>query len=391
MTEVQLLFLVLAFIYACECVCWLPAGAVAFRTWLGRRWRPVHPGTLLGNQQGGLLLAHPLPPLGTLLLGNQLPLSLSPDAVLAFVASAINPAGRPAQTAKLFRFDEIRGIDARGRKVLVNGELLLRASSPTYAAHLVEQMRQLREALPAARAAAIRALQRQSLDTGAIEERWQEFQKKAAVVQWLANGLIVFLFVLAPFLIWQLGLTSCWPVLAAGLLAFTGTIAWKFHGIHKAFYPAAEDPRFTHFLTMLLSPATAIRAGDVLSRPLLEPFHPLAVARVFCSSEAFADLARSTLRELRHPALPECPRAESIARATEAFWRARLQESIEAFLRQNGLDPAALMRPPASADAGCRSYCPRCLAQFDISEGACEDCGGLKLAPFSPQGGELEG
>ena len=40
MTEVQLLFLVLAFIYACECVCWLPAGAVAFRTWLGRRWRP---------------------------------------------------------------------------------------------------------------------------------------------------------------------------------------------------------------------------------------------------------------------------------------------------------------------------------------------------------------
>jgi len=391
MTDVELLFLVLALIYASECACWLPAGSVAFRTWLGRRWRPVHPGALLGNQQGGFLFAHALPPLGTLVIGNQFPLSLSPEAVLAYVASAINPAGRPAQTAKFFRFDEIRSVAANSRKVLINGELLLKASSPTYAVHLAERLRQLREALPAARAAAIRELLRRSLDTAAIEQRWQEFRKETTEVQWLTNGLFAFLFLLAPILIWRLSLSRCWPEIVAVLLAFTGVIAWKFRRVHKAFYPAAEDQRFAHFLTVLLSPATSIRARDILSRPLLETYHPLALARVFCPEQTFADFARSALREIRHPALPECPRDEALALAAEVFWRAGLRESIEAFLKQSGLDPETLMQPPVPADATCRAYCPRCLTQFDINEGVCEDCGGLRLVSFSANGGQSNG
>ena len=64
MSDVQLLFLVLAVLYAWECACWVTRGTVVFRSWLGRAWHSSPPSTLLGNQRGGFTFAHPLPPLG---------------------------------------------------------------------------------------------------------------------------------------------------------------------------------------------------------------------------------------------------------------------------------------------------------------------------------------
>ena len=82
MSDLELLFLVLVVIYGWECACWVRRGSVALRTWFGRRWRLAHPGELLGNQRGGFVFAPPLPPLGTVLTGNQYPLSLSAEAAL---------------------------------------------------------------------------------------------------------------------------------------------------------------------------------------------------------------------------------------------------------------------------------------------------------------------
>jgi len=160
MTDLELLFLVLVVIYCWECACWLRRGSVAFLTWFGRRWKLAHPGAVLGNQQGGFIFAHPLPPLGTLLAGNQFPLSLSSDAVLAYVAPSVNPGGRPIQTGKCFRFAEIQSVESNGKKVRVNGELLLKAASPAFAAYLAQQLRQLTSLAPAQRANAIEELVR---------------------------------------------------------------------------------------------------------------------------------------------------------------------------------------------------------------------------------------
>jgi hypothetical protein len=173
-----------------------------------------------------------------------------------------------------------------------------------------------------------------------------------------------------------------WFGLLAGLLLLTTTTAILFRRAHKELYPLAEDERFTHFLTILLSPATTIRAYDVLSRPLLEKFHPLAIAKVFCSETDFREFGRRILRELRHPALPVCARPEAAAQAAERYWRTSLQQRIEEFLRKSGADPEELLRPPAPADESSRSFCPRCLSQFTTTEGSCADCGGLALVPF---------
>jgi hypothetical protein len=140
--------------------------------------------------------------------------------------------------------------------------------------------------------------------------------------------------------------------------------------------------RFTQFLIVLLSPASAIRAHDVLARPLLEGFHPVAIARLFCTQARFFAMAGEFLRELRFPALPRCPCREPTAAETERFASAIALRALERFLRRNQMDPQELLQSPMRADQTSRSFCPRCLAQFTAVTGICQDCGGVALVPF---------
>ncbi len=383
MSELQLLYVVLVVIYGWECACWIRRGAVVFRTWLGRKWRPAHPGTLLANQHGGLVFAPPLPPLGTVLTGNQLPVSLSPDGVLAFVASAANPGGRPPQTGGFVRFAEVQKVEAKGKNIRVNGQRLLKATSATYAADLATQIQQFAKLPRERRQRAIEAAVDDALDCESIEQRWQEFQAQTSLLRWMTNALFGYLFVLVPLVAWRSELARIWAPLLVGLLASSFTIAVLFRRAHLRFYPRAEDDRFNHFLVVMLSPLSAIRALDLLSRPLFETFHPLALASVFCSPADFSALAEAVLRELRHPAMPTCPRADTGAEATELEARKLWLRKVEQFIKQSGLNGATLLQPPSRTDPACLTYCPRCLAQFTTAEGTCADCGGLPLVPFS--------
>src|ERR1051325_2968511 len=125
MGELQSLLLVLALIYLSECFVWLRRGALSFGTWCGRSFRSLHPSGLLSNQRGGLILANPLPPLGSVFFCQVFPLSLSPQGAFAYSSACLNPGGRPSQTARFVPFDEIRHVAVEGRKVLVNGDVFL--------------------------------------------------------------------------------------------------------------------------------------------------------------------------------------------------------------------------------------------------------------------------
>ncbi|MEK7707398.1 MAG: hypothetical protein AAB380_05325 [Verrucomicrobiota bacterium] len=383
MSELQLLFLALALLYGWECACWLRRGSVAFSTWLGRNWQARHPGTLLGNQHGGFIFAAPLPPMGTLLTAGQFPVSLSPEGLLAAVATNVNPGWRPAQSGKYFRIDEIRDVSAQGKKLLVNGVVLLTAASNSLARHFSSELRRLVKLIPSQREAAIAELVHATLDTKIAEQRWQELQQLSRPVRLLGNALFVYLFVFAPGLIWQLGFKLSWLGLLVGLFALTTATAVFFYRAHRTLYPQAEDERFTHTLTIVLAPMTTMRAHDALSRPLFETFHPLALARVFLSRNDFRDFARRVLLDLRHPAEPVWSSAEPAAHATELHARTMLQTAVEELLKQHGVEPEDLCKPPAPLDESCRAYCPRCGAQFTTLSGNCGDCGGLALVAFA--------
>jgi hypothetical protein len=337
---------------------------------------------MLGNQRGGFIFADPLPPLGTVLVASQFPVSLSPEAVLAYVAACPDPGGRPPQTGRIVRFEELKKIETSGSKVIVNGSFFLKTSSSAFATWLAERLRLLSKAKPKTRENMIREMFEESLDVKTIERRWLDFQTQTRVLRILTNAVLGYLFVFAPLLMWQSGLSKIWIHLLAGLFTLTFLTAMLFRRVHKAFYAAAEDERFTHFLTILLSPATTIRARDVLSRPLMQAFHPVAVGRVLCSEAVFRDMARRTWLDVQHPALPICPSDDPAVQDLERTSRALWQKSLEQFLRKNGLDLNKLTAPPLATDVTCRSFCPRCLAQFTPESGQCGDCGGIPLVAF---------
>ena len=383
MSDVQLLFLVLAVLYAWECACWVTRGTVVFRSWLGRAWHSSPPSTLLGNQRGGFTFAHPLPPLGALFTAETFPLALSPNAVLTESAGGVTSGARSGQDETCFPWERIERVEADGRKLLVNDALLLKAASPMMAAHLAQLLRKLKQAKAVERESLLRHALREQVDISRLETRWREFRDSTCTLRWVTNALFAYLFVLAPAVIWRLGFQSSWLPLLVCLLGLTLTTAIVFHRAHKVLYPTAEDERFTHFLIILLSPATAIRANDILSRPLLENCHPLALAKRFCSPRQFRLLAENFLRELHYSAPNRRESTGPLAAETAQYWRMALQKDLEQFLKVNGLDPAQLLQPPVPADATSLAYCPRCLQQFSTREGKCEDCGGLALLPLS--------
>jgi hypothetical protein len=233
------------------------------------------------------------------------------------------------------------------------------------------------------RAHAIESLLRGTLDVTALKKRWAEFKALTKKLPWLGNALFIYLFALTPVVIWQLGLKLSWVGLLVGLLALTTANAVFFFRAHKVLYPEMEDDRFTHFLLILLSPVTSIRAQDVLSRPLLENFHPLAIAHAFSPPEDFRRLAQSVVLDFRFPGLPIFPSNEPAMEFAARTSRDSFQKITETFLAKQGIEPAELVRPPQAADATCVSYCPRCQAQFTTPTGNCTDCGGSLLVPFS--------
>src|SRR5574341_93114 len=148
MGDLESLLLVLAAIYVGECAVWVPRGSVIFTRWVRAQFQLRHVGLLTGNQRGGLWLAHPLPPLGTVFLNLPFPFSVSEHGILGFTAASLDPAGKPVQSGRYFELADVRMVTAQGREVLVNGEHFLKVRSPVLARHWagwLDTLRQLPE------------------------------------------------------------------------------------------------------------------------------------------------------------------------------------------------------------------------------------------------------
>jgi hypothetical protein len=385
MGELESLLLVLIVLYIIECLVWVRRGLVGFiNPWFpapgtGRAW---HPGTTLGNTHGAICFANPLPPFGAIFLGQQWPLSLSPEGALAFNSACLNPTWRPRQTGQFIPFDAMQAIVRDGRKIVVNGSAFVEASSPGTARAIVRLLQELKQIPAPKRGDAIRSSLEATFDLGAAKDRLVLFKRASLTVRLAAISLFVFLFLIAPTVISRYGLnTWVWPLVAI-LLAHTVTIAFLFRRAYHQLFPKGDDERFTPFLTMLLAPTSALRATDVLSKPLFEPFHALTVARLFLSDIAFRDFARHALRDLQNPMLPACPNADDAAVQTEEWFRGAARQSAETFVSAAGLKLDDLLEPAAPAESAMRAYCARCDAQFLTVNASCADCGGRPVQPW---------
>jgi hypothetical protein len=388
MSDVDSLLLVVAVVYVTECASWVRRGGVGFRRLWTREWQLWHPVGVLGNARGAILVGNPLPPLEPAFISYQIALSASPEAIYSYTAASINPGWRAPQPARFVPLEEIRLVNTAQKRVLVNDSLFLHATSVPAALG----WRSLIESLCACpleqRASFLNRSIDARFDLKSIQARRDLFRQHSKSLRVLSHLLFVFLFGAAFPVIAIYGLGATWIPLLTALLAHTVPISILFLRAHRKLYPAADEERFTRFLTMLLAPPTAIRAADLLGRNLLESFHPLAVAQVLCGPGQFRQFGRDVLRDLRHPFGAPVEAANTTpATQTEEFFRKLVTKRVEALLESAGIHAAQLLEAPAKSDPSHRSYCPRCGAQFVNIEGHCHDCGGVPLESFPSDAG----
>lgn len=382
MTETQLLFLAIALIYLGECLIWVPREAIVFIAFFRASARAYRAGALPGGRKSGVALANPLPPLGAVFVCWHWPLSVSPAGVCSRPAQGPEPGAWAERQEIYVPFASMKKIEARGKELRINDGTFIAGISPGQVAYLARFLEGLREKPEKARAAAIRSELLRITNATSVAERNIEFGKQSRILQFACNGLFAYLFLVVPLVVLLKGIVPTWPFLLVILLYFTSLISIEYWLLHRTLYPREREARWTRTLTMLISPPSAIRARDELSRDLLAAFDPVAVAKALCSRTEFEKLTARVIRALEHPLPTPSPGPQNDAALTEAYFRAELRRALDAMLLEASEDPAYLSEVPERDSPDCHSYCPRCQAQYTEGAGTCADCPGLALQPF---------
>jgi hypothetical protein len=195
-------------------------------------------------------------------------------------------------------------------------------------------------------------------DVAAVEAKWAIFTAKTRLLRSACDLGCVYLLVIVPTAIMLRGIALTWPFLVAGWLAILPVIIFEFASAFSACYPDGDRP--SKLAAVALSPLSAARACDLLSRELLASYHPLASAYVLCSTDVFCRLARFYYFS----------GDDSVA-----------QSAVDAFIVAVG-HREDVLRAPHRGDTTFLSYCPRCEAQYTRPDGYCADCRAVHVQPF---------
>jgi hypothetical protein len=372
MTEVPVLFLVLAGVYLLQCIGWAPLESEVLRIGWRFRARLLPPGLRMSFGQHKLFFLNPFLP-------------LSGAVVCEFFPSLRNgKEGAPAESNPS-KLDESSGrrttllsgqkqqVHSEGKEVRSAGHTLFIAHSEAYANFLAGVLDRIRKKSLQDRSRALEREFEKMFDTTKVALRLEEYKSHTVFLRTACVLLFVFLFLIAPVLIWLRGLERIWPVLLAYLVWSLAWIGWSFLRAHRALYPEQKEGRWQQVMVLALSPFSAIRANDVLLRDLFCAFHPVAVGCVLLSKEESRVQAE---RNLRHALF----RTDEDAISSDAAMR----RALESFLIKSEMPPEELLSPPQRESENCLTYCPLCLAQFVLAEGECPDCGDVPLKEFPP-------
>jgi hypothetical protein len=380
MSDEQTLLAVIAAIYLADCLYWIPRNGLGFARWLGKFWRLHSPSTIAGNDRGALGFANPQPPLGLASRGVGWTFSISERGIFSYTGASFNPGGRIERKAVFWEWSRIEKVGRDEKRILINGQYFAKAASEYSARWMAQEIGRLSKLNEKKRAVEIEALISRTCDPAEVSRRIDFFLKESRLLRYLANWLFVFLFGACPYLVWKLGMVrAIWPM-AIGIYAQTIVIALFFSKLHRKIYPADSGQVFKPFLTMLLAAPSAIRAQDILGRPLLETFHPLAAAKALCSTAEFERFAGVVVRDLQYPRMPVVPPDSlELARQTESEFRELLLRSLR---DQLSLDEKKFLAPPEKSEGAHTQYCPRCWQQFTEGGEVCPDCGSRPLVKF---------
>jgi hypothetical protein len=203
-----------------------------------------------------------------------------------------------------------------------------------------------------------RAPQDAALDECEVRRRLEAFRLVVRPLVISCNGLFVTMVALVAAILWWPALPARWVPAAAVAAALWGVCVWLYARGHRRLYDRRE-PRWAPAIAVIASPLGAVRAGDLLARPLFTGCHPLAIAAVLCERSRFLSLARVARYDATH-AEPGRASADDT-------------EAIDAMLGRLGLLADVEASPPREHEHHTH-YCPRCCGRFGDGVDRCTDC-----------------
>ena len=376
------LFAAVLILYLVECLLITGRDALIFSSRGSGNFRIKCAGDLPGSLERGVLLAAPLPPLGTMFVTQFWPLAFSPEGLSTCRVQRYAEVETISVRPEFIPFDDVGDVVAEGDRISVNGKRVVRTGNQAIARGLADLIDNIARLPQAQRAAAVQQAVTESMDTQRVADIYARLEKHGSILRVACNALFLFIFVMFPLVVCWQGLSNTWPEILIMLFGLWFGVVVAYYRAHRAVCPELASERRSHAFVIALTPMSAVRAFDVLTKERLAGAHPLAVARILCSKEVFQEFARDVWRDLVH-----FPRAfeagvASEADAVTAWNRELLRQGCEDLLREVGLEPADLLAPPNPEDDRTVGYCLRCRSQYVHANGECPHCPGVVIQPF---------
>jgi hypothetical protein len=372
MSDGEAFLLVFVLIYLSDCLVWLPpSGYAAISFWSSRRFLIRRAVTQFDALRKGFAVLQPLPPFGTVFVGQTCPVSLSPEGLAPVSRENPNPGSAlgPLSGAAYQSWDEITSITAEGHRIKVNGRPFGEGATSAGTLVLAKTLRKIRGAAAGDRARLIAEFMRRSCDERRARVRAAFFRRATASLRFSTGAVFFGAFFLLPFGYWRYNDEPRFLLFVAAEWILMWQVTVEYWCLHRRFYPELAADRWQHAILSLLFPQYAIRSVDALSKGFLAGSHPVAIAAAVAEFGEFQHLACQVERDALHPiplADPESPASTT----AETFHVESFRPALEALLRRQNLDAA---EPPTLPSI----HCPRCGTEYLTEAVPCRDCGGL--------------
>jgi hypothetical protein len=375
MNEFLCLYIILIAIYLFDCCLWSGRRSIAFKSSFGRTWILSEGMNPIDSDHLKTFFCNPIPPLGTIFLAENLPVTLSRWGI----GVAEEQIG--LTECDFLPFSELKTVSFLDKYLVLNDFQFCECISSERARQLVTFLEYLRSLPCEKRERAIVDELHSITNIAEIKSRLNEFRINSVGLRYSCNVLFCFIFLIVPigFLIDLRAYV--WLVLIASLIVLESLILAQFWKAHALLFPHAWKDKWTSLISMALSPPGAIRAVDAISADLLVRFQPLAISSVVSTELDFRRYASETLRTLCFP-LEHRFRGQVFNHDSEH--RKCLRECIERLLASTGLNLSTLMGEiPFRDSIAVESYCPRCWTQYVAGITVCVECE-IKTIAFSP-------
>lgn len=380
LTDGQLLLLILWLVYYTDCFVWINKHSILFRNWWGSQWHVVVASNNFGTAWGGFAALNPFPLFGLGCISQVLPLSISPDYIVAYNTQTVTSGGRPVQTATLLGYENISLIEVRESDLWIDGKLFCKFRHQALANNVLDFLNQLRKVTSDERILLIDVFWKKRLDAGHGFNELKKIEDQLSGLRISSFIMFVYLYVILPLVTTYYGISRLLIPAAVTMFAMVIPIIVEFFLVHRSLYSKLRSERITHACKMFFCPPVSIRATDCIIDKFFSEYDILALATFLPGMQLKENFLTWYLRDLCHPVSID---SENQLLKDTCYWQ---NSTILRMANQQLPEIASIIESALSAPERLSpdrlSYCPRCLVQLSVKDKNCPDCSGVPLKVF---------